>query len=54
MVVLAGYRTVRQALVQHADVFGHRHHMLIMQEFVKGHGKHKESSTRSCLCLSKR
>lgn len=40
MVVLAGYKTVKQALVQYADVFGHRDPILIMQEFNKGHGKH--------------
>lgn len=40
VVVLAGYKTVKQALVQHADVFGYRDPILIMQEFNKGHGKH--------------
>lgn len=39
MVVLAGYKTVKQALVQHADVFGHRDPGLLMQESHKGHGK---------------
>lgn len=43
MVVLAGYKTVKQALVQHADVFGHRDPILIMQEFNKGHGKHRRT-----------
>lgn len=39
VVVLAGYKTVKQALVQHADAFGQRELMLIMQESNKQHGK---------------
>lgn len=39
MVVLAGYQTVKEALVQHADVFGLREPVLITQESNKGHGK---------------
>lgn len=40
VVVLAGYKTLKEALVNRADVFGLRERMLIMQEFSKGHGKH--------------
>ena len=39
MVVLAGYKTVKEALVNHADEFGERDPMLIVDEFNQGHGK---------------
>ena len=39
MVVLAGYKTVKEALVNHADEFGDRDPMLIVQEMSEGHGK---------------
>ncbi|XP_054879939.1 cytochrome P450 2K1-like isoform X2 [Poeciliopsis prolifica] len=38
VVVLAGYRTVKEALVNHDDVFGERDPMLIFQELSQGHG----------------
>ncbi|XP_017157561.1 cytochrome P450 2K1-like [Poecilia reticulata] len=38
VVVLAGYRTVKEALVNHDDVFGDRDQMLIFQELSQGHG----------------
>uniref|UniRef100_A0A3B3WI37 Uncharacterized protein n=1 Tax=Poecilia mexicana TaxID=48701 RepID=A0A3B3WI37_9TELE len=37
VVVLAGYRTVKEALVNHDDVFGDRDPMLIFQELSQGH-----------------
>lgn len=39
VVVLAGYKTVKQALVQHAEAFGQREPILITQESNKEHGK---------------
>ncbi|XP_038150202.1 cytochrome P450 2K1-like isoform X2 [Cyprinodon tularosa] len=38
VVVLAGYRTVKDALVNHDEVFGERDALQIMQELNKGHG----------------
>ncbi|XP_042246078.1 cytochrome P450 2K1-like [Thunnus maccoyii] len=38
VVVLAGCKTVKEALVNHADEFGERDPMLIADEFNKGHG----------------
>ncbi|XP_078130938.1 cytochrome P450 2K1-like [Sander vitreus] len=38
VVVLAGYKTVKEALVNYADEFGERDPMLIMQEYSQGHG----------------
>ncbi|XP_047212669.1 cytochrome P450 2K1-like [Girardinichthys multiradiatus] len=38
VVVLAGYRTVRQALVNHADEFGNREISPVFYDFTKGHG----------------
>lgn len=39
MVVLAGYKTVKEALVNHAEEFGERDPILILHEFSQGHGK---------------
>ncbi|KAF1376959.1 hypothetical protein PFLUV_G00216920 [Perca fluviatilis] len=38
VVVLAGYKTVKEALVSYAEEFGERDPMLIMQESNQGHG----------------
>ncbi|KAA8582901.1 hypothetical protein FQN60_015447, partial [Etheostoma spectabile] len=38
LVVLAGYKTVKEALVNYAEEFGERDPMLIMQESNEGHG----------------
>ncbi|TDH00730.1 hypothetical protein EPR50_G00191610 [Perca flavescens] len=38
VVVLAGYKTVKEALVNYADEFGERDPMLIMHESNQGHG----------------
>ncbi|XP_030591206.1 cytochrome P450 2K1-like [Archocentrus centrarchus] len=38
VVVLAGYRTVKQALVNHAEEFGNREITPIFYDFTKGHG----------------
>ncbi|XP_057202472.1 cytochrome P450 2K1-like isoform X2 [Triplophysa rosa] len=38
VVVLAGYKTVKQALVHHADEFGDREIMPLFHDFTKGHG----------------
>ncbi|XP_029281892.1 cytochrome P450 2K1-like [Cottoperca gobio] len=38
VVVLTGYKTVKEALVNHADEFADRDPMLIMEEFNQGHG----------------
>ncbi|XP_023204049.1 cytochrome P450 2K1-like isoform X2 [Xiphophorus maculatus] len=38
VVVLAGYKAVKEALVTHDDVFGDRDPLLIFQELSKGHG----------------
>ncbi|KAM6906358.1 cytochrome P450 2K1-like [Lycodopsis pacificus] len=38
VVVLSGYKTVKEALVNHADEFGDRDQRKIMHEFNQGHG----------------
>ncbi|TDH00728.1 hypothetical protein EPR50_G00191590 [Perca flavescens] len=38
VVVLAGYKTVKEALVNHAEEFGDRGEIQIMKDFNKGHG----------------
>lgn len=38
VVVLAGYRTVKEALVNHAEEFGNREITPIFHDFHKGHG----------------
>ncbi|XP_032398639.1 cytochrome P450 2K1 [Etheostoma spectabile] len=38
VVVLAGYKTVKEALVNHAQEFGERDPLPIMKEYEKGHG----------------
>ncbi|XP_038150205.1 cytochrome P450 2K4-like isoform X3 [Cyprinodon tularosa] len=42
VVVLAGYRTVKDALVNHDEVFGERDALQIMQELNKGHGRKRK------------
>lgn len=44
MVVLAGYKTVKEALVNHAEEFGERDKILLLDEFNKGHGECKSYS----------
>lgn len=44
MVVLAGYKTVKEALVNWADEFGDRDPVLIMNEFNQGHGKERTNT----------
>ncbi|XP_059414968.1 cytochrome P450 2K1-like [Carassius carassius] len=39
VVVLAGYKTVKQALVNHADEFGDREISPLFHDLSKGHGK---------------
>lgn len=39
VIVIAGYRTVKQALVNHAEEFGNREVTPIFYDFTKGHGK---------------
>ena len=39
MVVLAGYKTVKEALVNYADEFGDRDQLLLAIEENRGHGK---------------
>ncbi len=41
MVVLAGYKTVKEALVNYAEEFGERDSMRIVQESSQGHGKER-------------
>ncbi|XP_015247771.1 PREDICTED: cytochrome P450 2K1-like [Cyprinodon variegatus] len=38
VVVLAGYKTVKEALVQHDEEFGERHAFPLLADFNKGHG----------------
>ncbi|KAK2855894.1 hypothetical protein Q5P01_004629 [Channa striata] len=38
VVVLTGYKTVKEALVNHGEVFGDRDQIEIVNEFIKGHG----------------
>lgn len=42
VVVLAGYKTVKKALVNYSEEFGERDQMRILHEFNQGHGKEKE------------
>lgn len=46
MVVLAGYKTIKEALVNNAEEFGERDPLLIAKEVGKGHGN------GSCFTLS--
>lgn len=39
MVVLAGYKAVKEALVNNAEEFGDRDYLPIAHELNKGHGK---------------
>lgn len=41
VVVLAGYKTVKEALVNFAEEFGDRDPMQIMIEFSQGYGKER-------------
>ncbi|XP_035851635.1 cytochrome P450 2K1-like [Sander lucioperca] len=41
VVVLAGYKTVKEVLVNYAEEFGERDPMLIMEESYQEHGKEK-------------
>ena len=51
MVVLAGYKTVKEALVNHAEEFGERDPFLINHEQNQGHGKEiKIAFTNKCSC----
>ena len=43
--VLAGYKTVKEALVNYADEFGERDPLLIQYEINKNHGKEREKKT---------
>lgn len=43
MVILAGYKTVKKALVNYAEEFGDRDQMKILHEFNQGHGKEEEN-----------
>lgn len=39
VVVLAGYKAVKEALVNNAEEFGDRDHFVLAHELSKGHGK---------------
>ena len=39
VVVLAGYKTVKQALLDHADKFGERHILRVADDMDQQHGK---------------
>jgi len=41
VVVLAGYKTVKQALVNNAEEFGEREVFQIAEESAQGHGKYE-------------
>lgn len=43
VVVLSGYETMKEALVNYADVFGEKDPPEIAQEFSQGHGKEKKT-----------
>nr|XP_046228805.1 cytochrome P450 2K1-like [Scatophagus argus] len=43
VVVLAGYKTVKEALVNNADEFGERDPLLLAQETTQGHGKKRKT-----------
>ncbi len=44
MVVLAGYQTVKAALVNHAEEFGDRDPLRIVEDVSQGHGKTKKQA----------
>uniref|UniRef100_A0A9J7X030 Cytochrome P450, family 2, subfamily K, polypeptide16 n=1 Tax=Cyprinus carpio carpio TaxID=630221 RepID=A0A9J7X030_CYPCA len=44
VVVLGGYKTVKQALINHADEFGDREIMPLFHDLTKGHGKPFETT----------
>ena len=58
VVALAGYKTVKEALVNYAEEFGDRDPLLIMHEFSLGYGKEQnkyfpyllQHPTLSCAC----
>ncbi|XP_038556830.1 cytochrome P450 2K1-like isoform X2 [Micropterus salmoides] len=52
VVVLAGYRTVKQALVNHAEEFGDRAVTPIFYDFNKGHGKAFDNTQAICYAAS--
>lgn len=47
MVVLAGYKTVKEALVNHDEEFGDRDTFEILRDFTKGHGKENTLSKKN-------
>ncbi|KAK5604446.1 hypothetical protein CRENBAI_016965 [Crenichthys baileyi] len=51
VVVLAGYRTVKQALVNHADEFGNREISPVFDDFTKGHAGTDTTATTLKWCL---
>lgn len=46
MVVLAGYKTVKEALINNADVFGERQAPLIIQEVHQHNGTEKKDKQK--------
>lgn len=46
MVVLAGYKTVKEALINNADTFGERQAPLIIQEVNQDNGTEKNKPTK--------
>lgn len=46
MVVLAGYKTVKEALVNNDDVFGDRYPLQLAKEFTKGHGRETNATNQ--------
>ncbi|XP_031721915.1 cytochrome P450 2K3-like isoform X1 [Anarrhichthys ocellatus] len=51
VVVLSGYKTVKEALVNHADEFRDRDQKQIQHEFNQGHGKERKTEKISSLKL---
>ncbi len=52
MVVLAGYQTVKAALVNHAEEFGDRDPIRIAEDINQGHGKTKKQAFPNTLFFS--
>lgn len=52
VVVLTGYQTVREALVQHDEEFGDRDSFQILRDFNKGHGEERKPLVIHTYCTS--
>lgn len=52
VVVLAGYKTVKEALINNADTFGERQAPLIIQEVTQDNGTEKKNQQKLFVCVT--